>query len=32
MKVRFGETLNNKIIENFIRFIKRVETHNFDTG
>jgi hypothetical protein len=31
MKVRFGETLNSEVVENSIRFLKRVETQNFDT-
>jgi hypothetical protein len=31
MEVRFGETLNSEVIENFISFLKRVETQNFDT-
>jgi hypothetical protein len=31
MKVRFGETLNSEVVENSIRFLKRVETQNFGT-
>jgi hypothetical protein len=32
MKAKSGETLNIKVVENSISFLKRVEIHNFDTG
>jgi hypothetical protein len=32
MKAKSGKTLNIKVVENSISFLKRVEIQNFDTG